>query len=95
MMNNNGSLNSLGSLYIGADSVEASGPATNSAAGSPVGGPGGFATVSAAPGSAPTFATNGARSVGTSATWIRDVMGGWGVVSAVAGCVMWTSMWGP
>ncbi|KIK57165.1 glycoside hydrolase family 128 protein [Collybiopsis luxurians FD-317 M1] len=64
MLNNNGSLNDLGTLYIGADTVETSGPATNTAANVAGGGPAGpgYATVSVAPGHAPTFSPNGALS---------------------------------
>ncbi|KAF5344980.1 hypothetical protein D9757_013788 [Collybiopsis confluens] len=62
MLNANGSLNALGQLYIGADTVEASGPATNTAAGIPAGGPGGPATITAGPGHAPTFTPNSALS---------------------------------
>ncbi|KAF8827509.1 hypothetical protein HHX47_DHR4000179 [Lentinula edodes] len=64
MLNNNGSLNDLGQFYIGADTVETSGPATNTAAGVPAaGGPTQtLATVSVAAGHAPTFIPNNAWS---------------------------------
>jgi len=82
MMNANGSLNALGEFYIGADTVEASGPATNSAANMPLAGgptqPLGTATV--APGSAPTFAANSARRIrqsGYNHVWATMGVTGW------------------
>ena len=81
MLNTDGSLNSLGQLYIGADTVETSGPATNTAAGIPVGGEGGptptLGTVSVGSGQVPTFVPNSA------------VRGGDGHAWGVAGLIGW------
>ncbi|KAK7469376.1 hypothetical protein VKT23_003851 [Stygiomarasmius scandens] len=62
-----GGLNSLGRSYIGANTVERSGPATNSAAGVPIGGPTvSLSTITVDPGHAPTFLPSGASSLKTS-----------------------------
>jgi len=86
MLNTDGSLNSLGQLYIGADTVETSGPATNTAAGIPGGGEGGptptLGTVSVGSGQVPTFVPNSA---------VRGVDGhAWGVAGLI-GWMLW--MW--
>lgn len=87
MLNNDGSLNTLGELYIGADTVETSGPATNTAAGIPVGGAGPtqtLGTVSVGPDQVPTFLPS---SAGRTSIWDSHT---WGLVGVI-GWVMW--MW--
>jgi len=87
MMNNDGSLNTLGELYIGADTVETSGPATNTAAGIPVGGAGPtqtLGTVSVGPDQVPTILPS---SAGRTNIWDSHT---WGLVGMI-GWVMW--MW--